>query len=726
MKKNKLFFLLVTSMLSLGAMAGCSTPDNPPSDSKVSDVSNPSTVSTEDSKDPSSPSTDASQPSNSGTNSDHSVSNSQPSNSENRPSNSQGNASNSQNSQGGNSQQGESYPGLGLDVQANLNDLIKNKGGFLVEVVSTEKNESMTMKVGYVGNSRWFAMDDGQYGFRAEKDYDAVFNYDTEWKFIYAVKDSSMLSSFADEFLGQAAIGLTQANADLTTKKAVKQAGRDATQYSITYEGETCVAVLDNEIGVILKLVADGYSFEVKSLTFKPVVPFASITVPSDVTVYDDIPAAIQGIAEANKIKTKFPKNMALTYKTYSVGDSKVWTYNFAKVDEDYVYYYKNGNGRITAESVLEGKYSKTEYVVSGKTNKNYWNPKNQDITDEAYASNLDACIGAPSNFYSILADKEHAKRDASKDKVICGINCEAYIYSAQIAGISSSSEIYLDPQTNIIFYATSSVLMSDGETRSAVNIEVTHYDTSITSLYDFACESLFYRDNGSDVSNDIHHSYGEEVVLKEANCTEQGKKGQICKYCELQKQTGTIDVDPTKHVPQKDYSDDYQGNHVKYCEMCWQVVESAPHQFDEADKHPTCSGYATVKCNVCGIEIETEVEKSAEHTYSLKNYELGSYYIGPDDLDTDITITFYCDCYYSGSGSDHGAPKTWNLPKLNNEEFWSKRVSYGTPTYTWKKELLIRSLKAVWPNESDEALGQFLETALYNLGIYNGSITIY
>ena len=170
---------------------------------------------------------------------------------------------------------------------------------------------------------------------------------------------------------------------------------------------------------------------------------------------------------------------------------------------------------------------------------------------------------------------------------------------------------------------------------------------------------------------------------------------------------------------------DDGEGHHYHECYDCGAQYDIGDHDFGDAEAKPTCSGTAELKCSICERYVEFEVEKSETHTYNINHYELSSYY--NNDPDLEVIVSWHCDCWYSWEREgDAGEDLVWNVPKLNNTNYFTKSDKTYYTEYAANKEALAADLKAIWPDESDEVIDEALEDILSNMGFYNGVITIW
>ena len=419
-----------------------------------------------------------------------------------------------------------------------------------------------------------------------------------------------------------------------------------------------------------------------------------------------------------NTIQSNLPTNFYIEYSTYGSDDNHEWKYTLEKVGDTFLYFYVNGNGRITAQEVLEdGHFRTTDYVVQGKTNKNYWLDDGVKTSAQIKAQ-LESYLDVE-YFYERMAENK-TQRIADQDKEIAGVACQAYKYEGAIAGYRSVIEFWIDPVTNIVFYGKAATIASNGESHSNVIIDVKAYGTTITSLFDHGCESLMYRENGNDTSADTHHVYGDEVTIKEPTCSHEGKKGTICKYCALVKETGTIPVDPNKHKYGEWY-DNGDGNHIHYCDECF-AEETEPHVLPSVEGHTSCSGQEDVECSICHKDVTVEVTKSSEHTYKLGHWDYDMPYTTLQEV---ITISWHCDCWYLASyqrEGDAGDDKVWVWDVTDRNLFSYRDKGEGEYEVTLNKDACVAKVKEYFPSATDAEIVQFLKDVLNNTSL-NGNV---
>ena len=139
-------------------------------------------------------------------------------------------------------------------------------------------------------------------------------------------------------------------------------------------------------------------------------------------------------------------------------------------------------------------------------------------------------------------------------------------------------------------------------------------------------------------------HTPSEWTVQKEATCTEDGEKVQVCKDCgevvATEKIPATGHTPDGKWVTESDASCGEEGVQVQHCTVCNEVcetqkVDKLPHT-PAADwvieKEPTCSvkGLQVKKCTVCGEVCEEEEIPTVEHSFGNWETISGSVWNNP------------------------------------------------------------------------------------------------
>ena len=520
-----------------------------------------------------------------------------------------------------------------------------------------------------------------------------------------------------------------------TNKTTTTFVGRSAIQYTASFTGNGVsvqyTVIIDAATGITLKFQGSGSTVQ-GDFGFAELV-VSSFKVGNDVVVPTLVNSGQGGNGSGTgdntgeggnggqtggdtgntttTIQSNLPTNFYILYSTYGE-DGHEWKYTLEKVGNTFLYYYVNGNGRITAQEVLEdGHFKTTDYVVQGKTNKNYWIDEGVKTSAQIKAQ-LEAYLDV-GYFYDRMAETSKTQRVPAQDKTIAGVACQAYKYEATASNLRSVTEFWIDPVTNIVFYGKDAIINSNGEQHSNVIIDVKAYSTEITSLFDYGCESLMYRENGTDTSADTHHVYGEEITIKEPTCSHQGKKGTICKYCALVKETGTIPVDPDKHVF-GDWYDNGDGNHIHYCDECY-AEETEPHVLPSVEGHTSCAGQEDVECSICHKDVTVEVTKSAEHTYKLKDWDYDMPYTTLDEV---LTISWHCDCWYLSNyerQGDAGNDKVWVWDVTDRNLFSYRERGEGTYEVTLNKDACVAKVKEYFPSATDTEIVNFLKDVLNN-----------
>lgn len=743
MKKNKILFVLVASLLSFGSLAGCNL--SSPAEPKDSQ----SNVSSSQQNGPSSQGDNAS--SSNGGNSQSSEQNGNSSSQGGSQSSSQGGGTSSNNggqsssNNGGNSSsQGGSQQFSFPDGDAELKKLVA-KNGYELTATVQEGTSSGAFSIGEKGQDDWFTSSDDKeqigYGFRAGKyndtDITHIFVKENTWSYALALIDASdMYDNMFGTVYNIVTLGQKELKDAIATAQGSKATvgNREAYKYTITVEGASGEVYIDTQYGIVLKTVSSEYTFEITSINLNPSVPYNNISIPEDYDVYADYAATYSG-KPLNGPSLSLSDKFYIKFQQYAIEDGRkeqVTTLNLMKDGNNTLGYYQSGGSTFVdewdAKTDGSGYLERQAQVYSG-TGRADWGKGPTEKTNDEFLANLEQYLGART--YLQYAKKANAVPD--KDKAIAGVNCKAYEVSTGYGSYYTvEMKFWVDPVTNIVFYGYNKV--TSGEyVIETVNIDVLEFSNYLTNgFFDYACESLIYREQTTPQASDTHHVQSEPGVVKEATCSEKGEMGTKCIYCGYKTVTSEIEKDPNNHSGKSDYwYDDGEGHHYHECYECYEKYDIGDHQLDESELKPTCSGKAELKCAICEREVEFDVEKSETHTYNIWHYDLSNYYNYDPDLQ--VTVNWHCDCWYQDSWDregEAGEDLVWNVPKLSNTDYFTYRevsnYGYSYGEYKANKDALKRDIKAIWTNELDETIDEVLDEILSNMGFYNGTLTTY
>lgn len=739
MKKNKLFLLLVASMLSFSSLVACggANEDNSGNNNNNTNNSSANNNASQGSDGSSGQQQGSSDSGNS--NNNNASSNNQGSSNNNTSSNNQGSSSN--NNSSSNNQSNQFNP---TGAKAILQGLAAN-GGYEVVLSATEGGRTSSVTFGEKGTNQWYVSGQNGYGFANGKyeQTDVTHFYSKSnnvWSYKCAIVDiSDMKDALVDSVLTELTLDLDAIQAALANangeKTSVNQ--REAYKYNITFKDEenkdtSAVVYIDAQYKICLKAEYSEGSFEITNFTTPAEAPFKNINVPTDFDVYATYTDMYSG-KPINAPVLKAPNKFYVKYQQYKLnaqGEKKeITTQTYMKNESGSLWYYLNGD-RTQVEQ-YEQKSDATGYrlrqgtVYSGSALAQWRSPA--DKTNDEFAASVDGYLSA--SLYIQYMKSEYAV--SSLDKTIAGVACKAYHAEINTMNIMISKyDFWVDPNTNIVFYGASETIYNGSSSGVTVKIDVQEYSANLASFFDHACEQIVYREgDGNPKASDTHHDKVQGVV-RVANCYEVGQIGTRCSYCGWKEVTSETELDPNNHVHVYDYwYDDGEGHHYKECSDCQAHLNVGNHECDESKKHATCSGKIEIECSVCKRRVEFDVEKSATHTYSVMNPVVDIDYA---TLASYATVSWSCDCSFLASWEREGNPGddiTWVMDLTDSTLFSYRASSYGYGyDVTVKKDACVAKIKTLFPNESDENIEAALKFIIENTSLngYNWKFTAY